>query len=235
MGKGKLSKFEEMKTFTNVFQPSFDEVFGKDFRMKGRWASEHFRNDHPIILELGCGKGEYTVGLAKQFPGQNFIGIDIKGARIWKGAKQAFHENILNAAFIRTRIEFINSFFGPGEIDEVWITFPDPQLKKRRNKKRLTAAHFLNSYREFLKDQGIVHLKTDNAVLYRYTRALAGQNGLPVHSATEDLYGAGLESEVFGIRTYYEEQFIEEGLNIHYLRFSLPAHLNIVEPEPEDE
>ena len=235
MGKGKIGKFEEMKTFSNVFQPSFEEVFGKDFRLKGKWAAEHFRNEHPIILELGCGKGEFTVGLAGIFPDKNFVGVDIKGARIWTGARQAYREQLSNAAFVRTRIELINSFFGKDEVEEIWLTFPDPQLKKRRNKKRLTAARFLNSYRGFLKVGGMVHLKTDNAVLYNYTRELIKANDLPLVSATEDLYGSDLADIVNGIRTYYEGQFIEEGLKIHYLKFELPRDKTITEPEPIDE
>ena len=177
MGKRKLGQFEELNTFSNVFQPSIDEVFGKDYRLKGKWAAGHFKNTNPVILELGCGKGEYTVGLAGLFPGQNFIGIDIKGARIWAGARQAIREKIPNVAFIRTRVEFITSVFGRDEVDEIWLTFPDPQLKTKRNKKRLTASKFLNSYREFLKDGGIVHLKTDNSVLYNYTLELVKNNG----------------------------------------------------------
>jgi tRNA (guanine-N7-)-methyltransferase len=235
VGKGKISKFKEMETFPNVFQPPFEEIFGKDFRLKGRWGMDHFGNGHPIILELGCGKGEYSVGLARLFPERNFIGIDIKGARIWTGARQAQVEGIPNVAFIRTRIEFINSFFGRDEVDEIWLTFPDPQLKKRRNKKRLTSPHFLNSYREFLKDRGSVHLKTDNPVLYRYTLELVEMNSLPLRAATTDLYGSEQPAPGFGIQTFYEKQFIEKRLSIHYLEFELPADITIGETEPEPE
>ena len=235
VGKGKLSKFEETKTFDNVFQPAFEQVFHKDFELKGHWASRHFRNNHPIILELGCGKGEYTIGLAERFPDTNFIGIDIKGARIWTGARKAYLEKIPNVAFIRTRIEFVNSFFGPAEVDEIWLTFPDPQLKKRRNKKRLTAARFLNLYRSLLKDNGIIHLKTDNALLYEYTLELARLNGLWVEYATNDLYGNENPELVHGIQTFYEKQFIAEGLNIHYLQFRLPSEKNILEPAEGEE
>lgn len=231
MGKAKISKFEEMKTFENVFQPSFEEVFGKDFRLKGKWGSEFFGNDHPITLELGCGKGEYSVGLARLFPERNFIGIDIKGARIWTGARLASEEGIRNVAFIRTRIEFINSFFTENEIDEIWLTFPDPQLKKRRNKKRLTSPRFLNSYRGFLRDGGSIHLKTDNAELFHYTLSVAELNGLPVRSATNDLYRGGQDSTAHGIQTFYEKQFLEAGLPIHYLAFELPATARVVEAE----
>lgn len=231
MGKGKISKFEEMKTFQNVFQPSFGEVFNKDFHLKGKWAAGHFRNSHPIILELGCGKGEYTVGLATVFPEKNFIGVDIKGARIWTGAKKAQEEKMTNVAFIRTRIEFINSFFGQDEVDEIWLTFPDPQLKKRRNKKRLTAPRFLNSYRGFLRDHGSIHLKTDNPVLYHYTLELVKQNSLNLVYATDDLYGSGDSDSIFGIQTFYEKQFIDEGRQIYYLKFELPGDHTIIEPE----
>lgn len=235
MGKGKLSKFEEMKTYSNVFQPPVAEVFRKDFSLKNDWNRAHFRNDHPLILELGCGKGEYTVGLAKKIPHKNFIGIDIKGARIYTGARQALKEQIVNVAFIRTRIEFINSFFAKDEVDEIWITFPDPQLKRRRNKKRLTASKFLNAYREFLRNGGIVHLKTDNAVLYHYTLSLVKENDLPLIFATEDLYGSKQHDVVHGIRTFYENQFIEAGLNIHYLQFRLLRDREIIEPAFQEE
>ena len=220
-----------MKCFDNVFQPQFEQVFNKDFKLKGHWASRHFNNSHPIILELGCGKGEYTIGLADRCPHINFIGIDIKGARIWTGARKAHQEKIPNVAFIRTRIEFVKSFFGPDEVDEIWLTFPDPQLKKRRNKKRLTAARFMNLYRGFLRDKGLVHLKTDNSVLYEYTLDLARQNDLKVEYATNDLYGSENAGHVQEIKTFYEKQFIAEGLNIHYLQFRLPNGQNIMEPE----
>jgi len=220
-----------MKTFDNVFQPTFEQVFKKDYELKGYWASRHFKNNNPIILELGCGKGEYAIGLAERFPGNNFIGIDIKGARIWTGAKKAYLEKISNVAFIRSRIELINSFFSSGEVDEIWLTFPDPQLKKRRNKKRLTGARFLNLYRGFLKDNGIIHLKTDNSILYEYTQALARLNRLSIEYATDNLYGSGNPEIVHGIKTFYEKQFIAEGLKIHYLQFRLPNDKNIMEAE----
>src|SRR6056297_2021303 len=174
-----------METFERVFQPRFDDVFRKDHLLKGRWSAEVFGNDRPIVLELGCGKGEYTIGLAEADPDRNYIGVDIKGARIWKGAKIAHEKELVNVAFLRTRIEFIESFFSPGEVEEIWITFPDPQLKRRRNKKRLTGSLFLNKYRNFLRDHGLVHLKTDSDLLYAYTRELLIFNGLESISETE--------------------------------------------------
>ena len=230
MGKRKLGQFEELNTFENVLQPSLEEVIDNDYRLKGKWATGHFNNNKPIILELGCGKGEYTVGLAGLFPGQNFIGIDIKGARIWSGARQALNEDIHNVAFIRTRIEFINSVFAKDEVDEIWLTFPDPQLKSRRVKKRLTASKFLNSYRKILKDGGIIHLKTDNAVLYQYTLDLIKKNELPLLFAKENLLGSEMSDVVYGIHTFYEMKFIEKELPIHYLKFELPSDKIIKEP-----
>lgn len=223
MGKGKLSRYKDLETFSNVVQPYFNEVFQQDFHLKNHWGERHFGNHHPLILELGCGKGEYTIGLARKYPDRNFIGVDIKGARIWKGAKQAHLDQIPNVAFIRTQIEFINSFFGKREVDEIWLTFPDPQLKKRRNKKRLTAPRFLNTYTSFLKDGGIIHLKTDSAVLYQYTRELITYNNLPLEYATKDLHGRGEADVAFGIQTFYEKLFVEQGLPIHYLKFRLPG------------
>ncbi len=219
-----------MKTFTNVFQPQFDDVYQKDFRLKGFWSGKYFKNANPIILELGCGKGEYTVGLARAYPQFNFIGVDIKGARIWTGAKMAVDENIKNVAFIRSRIEFVESFFGKDEIDEIWITFPDPQIKKRRNKKRLTGSRFLSTYRNFLKKDGLVHLKTDNEVMFSYTRELVKINNLELVSETNDLYRSDVYGPARDIQTFYEKQFLEEGLNIHYLQFRINHDEPIREP-----
>ena len=233
MGKGKLSKFEEMKSFDNVFQPSYEEIFQQDFHLKGHWAERHFGNDHPTVLELGCGKGEYTVGLAKKYPDVNFIGVDIKGARIWTGSKHAHREQISNVAFIRTRIEFLSSCFGKNEIEEIWLTFPDPQLKRRRNKKRLSSSRFLNIYNTFLRDGGIIHLKTDNPELYHYTRDLAEYNNLQLELTTEDLHGNHGDDIVFGIQTFYEKQFVSRGLPIHYLKFRLPTGRIVKEVEED--
>jgi tRNA (guanine-N7-)-methyltransferase len=223
-----------MKTFQRVFQPNFEDVYGKDHPLKGQWQEKVFGNDYPITLELGCGKGEYTISLARKYPERNFIGVDIKGARIWKGAKTANENDLRNVAFLRTRIELINSFFSEKEVNEVWITFPDPQLKKRRNKKRLTAPRFLNQYRAFLADNGTVHLKTDNGVLYRYTLALVEHNQLEILSSTDDLYNSDLVDDVRSIKTFYESRFLEEGARIHYLAFRLPSDKTISEPPDEE-
>lgn len=229
MGKNKLARFRELETLERVFQPPFGEVHWKDHPFKGQWAKEVFGNTLPLVLELGCGKGEYTVGLARKNPERNFIGVDIKGARIWKGARQAHEEGLRNVAFLRTRIDFICSFFGPREVDELWITFPDPQEKWRRQKKRLTGPYFLNQYRRMLRDGGRVHLKTDNPGLYSYTLALVKQNGLPIERHTDDLYPSGWTDESVTIQTYYETRFLAAGSKIHFLQFLLPAEREIKE------
>ncbi len=220
-----------METFQHVFQPPFQEIYNKDFHLKGKWNVGFFKNDNPITLELGCGKGEYTIGLSTQYPKQNFIGVDIKGARIWKGAKTAMNERLINVAFIRTRIEQITSFFARNEIAEIWLTFPDPQLKKKRNKKRLTAARFLNAYREFLSPDGCIHLKTDNQDLYDYTRQMIETNNLPLIFASENLYKEPRINPVLSITTYYEKQFLEQNRSIKYICFQLPTERVINESE----
>jgi len=226
----KLLRFNENERFTNVIQPKFDEVFNTNYPMKGKWHSEYFGNQNPIVLELGCGKGEYSIGLAQNFSYRNFIGIDIKGARLWKGAKYALTNNMRNVLFIRTRIDVINSLFAPDEISEIWITFPDPQLKKPL--KRLTSSRFLNRYRKLLITNGIVHLKTDSSELYEYTLQLAVDNNLVIRANTSDLYNSELADNILSIRTFYESQFISAGKSIKYLSFQLPAHNEIIEPKP---
>ncbi len=217
-----------MDTFSNVIQPSFEEVFGKDHRLKGQWRKVCFRNSQPLILELGCGKGEYTVGLARMFPRLNFVGIDIKGARMWRGAKTALEEGIENVVFLRTRIELINSFFDTGEVNEIWLTFPDPQPKKP--KKRLSSSRFLNSYKLFLAPRGKIHLKTDNEMLFRYTLELIDKNNLLAEEVYENLYKEKTADPVLNIKTYYEKQFLEQGLPISYLGFRLGQADQIIEP-----
>lgn len=222
-----------METLERVFQPPFEEVFGKNYYLKGKWSSQVFGNDHPLVLELGCGKGEYTIGLARQDPGRNYMGLDIKGARIWKGARTANEEAIHNVAFLRTRIDFIESFFERNEVEALWITFPDPQEKKRRQKKRLTGSLFLNRYRTFLVDGGTINLKTDNPLLYTYTLELARYNKLSIIRNTDDLYRENWRDEAVSIQTFYESRFLAMGARIHYIEFRLPADRVIKEPPYE--
>ena len=233
MGKGKLAKFAEMETFSNVFQYPFSVVDNVPFEMKGHWRELYFKNNHPVVLELGCGKGEYTVELARLYPEMNFIGVDIKGARMWTGAKQALEAGLKNVAFLRTNIEIIDRFFAESEVQEIWLTFSDPQMKNAH--KRLTSTFFLNRYRKFLVDGGIVHLKTDSNFLFTYTTCMVKENKLPVVFSTEDLYHTeGLDEEthkILSIQTYYESMWIERGLNIRYMKFFLPQQGELVEPE----
>lgn len=233
MGKGKLAKFAEMETFSNVFQYPFSVVDNVPFEMKGHWREQYFKNNHPVVLELGCGKGEYTVELARLYPEMNFIGVDIKGARMWTGAKQALEAGLKNVAFLRTNIEIIDRFFAESEVQEIWLTFSDPQMKNAH--KRLTSTFFLNRYRKFLVDGGIVHLKTDSNFLFTYTTCMVKENKLPVVFSTEDLYHTeGLDEEthkILSIQTYYESMWIERGLNIRYMKFLLPQQGELVEPE----
>jgi tRNA (guanine-N7-)-methyltransferase len=221
VGKNKLARWAELETFNNVLQPGEDSGLGKNHPLKGKWKSEFFHNHNPLILELGCGRGEYTIGLAEKFLNNNYIGIDIKGARIWRGAKTAYERKMLNVAFLRTRIEFINSFFGEDEVDEIWLTFPDPHPGKRNSNKRLTCPWFLNNYRNFLKDNGIIHLKTDNSELFYYTKNIAECNALQIIAETNDLYSEKPENDIVSIRTHYEDLFLKDGLKIHYLSFRL--------------
>ena len=228
MGKNKLKKFAEMETMDCVFQFPFSAL-SEGCPLRGKWNERCFHNDHPIVLELGCGKGEYAVGLGKRFPEKNFIGIDIKGARMWTGAKQVVAEGLTNVAFLRTSIELIERLFAPGEVSEIWITFPDPQMKKAG--KRLTSTRFLGSYRHVLKPGGIIHLKTDSPFLYTYTREVVRINALPVVVDTDDLYASGLADDILEIKTYYERQWLSRGLTIKYLQFHLPPDVPLTEPD----
>ena len=262
MGKGKLAKFADMETYENVFQCPYSAVedsidlqsrgWGEwSYDLRGIWRNAYFKNQNPIVLELGCGKGEYTVELARQFPDMNFIGVDIKGARMWTGATQALNEGLKNVAFLRTNIEIIDHFFGEDEVQEIWLTFSDPQMKNPR--KRLTSTHFMERYRRFLTDNGVIHLKTDSNFLYTYTTLMAGKNQLPVDFATDDLYGdlsAEKSKTVEGttapsfllsqaplleLKTYYEQMWIARGLTIKYIRFRLPHSTPLAEPDVEIE
>lgn len=214
MGKDKLRKFVEINTFTNVLQ--LDE--GKP--MKGQWATKYFGNRHPIVLELACGKGEYTVNLARQFPEKNFIGIDYKGNRIWRGAKTALEDGIANVAFLRIQIETILDYFAEGEVAEIWITFPDPQPQKSREKKRLTHPTFLEKYRQIMEQGGILHLKTDNDGLYVYTLERLTELRLTIRLKTEDLYHSSFVDDVLAIKTHYEQKYLEKDKNINYVKWS---------------
>ena len=252
MGKNKLSKFADMREYPHVFEypiyykankPAGQQANGAECvlppcPLKGRWREDFFHNSNPIVLELGCGRGEYTVGLAERYPNQNFIGVDIKGARMWSGATEALNKGLTNVAFLRTSIEFIDRFFCRGEVEQIWITFPDPQMKKYT--KRLTSTPFLVRYSHILVPDGIVHLKTDSPFLYIYTDALLRTNHLPTEVNTVDLYGTTsqrvngpMSQEAASIQTYYESQWLERGMTIKYIRFRLPANPVLTEPDIE--
>ncbi|MDR2810061.1 MAG: tRNA (guanosine(46)-N7)-methyltransferase TrmB [Tannerellaceae bacterium] len=233
MGKNKQAKFEMMATYPHVFQASFDIRKEDGFALKGHWRDGFFRNTHPLVLELGCGKGEYTIGLGRRRPDANFIGVDIKGARMWSGAKESLEAGMRNVAFLRTRIEFLPAFFAPGEVSELWLTFPDPQMKKRN--KRLTSTAFLRLYQQTLAPGGKIHLKTDSHFLYTYTLALARVNRFPVPLCCDDLYQSHPHSEILSIRTAYEQQWIERGIAIKYLCFVYEERETLVEPDMEIE
>ncbi|MBL6657433.1 MAG: tRNA (guanosine(46)-N7)-methyltransferase TrmB [Flavobacteriales bacterium] len=220
MAKNKLRKFSQMAEYSNVFQPTFEEL-KTGFKNKGQWKKDVFKNDNPLIVELGCGKGEYSVGLAKKYPNKNFLGVDVKGARMWKGATDANEENISNVAFLRTRIEFIEYCFANNEVDEIWITFPDPQIKKKRAKNRLTHPVFLERYSRILKKDGLIHLKTDSQFLHGYTLGIIEGNQRVLEDAEHDIYNAQLQRPDMSIKTHYENLFLDKDMPITYLRFRL--------------
>lgn len=234
MGKNKLRKFAELEGNPLVLQYPFGVVRESGFPLKGRWRKEFFGNDNPIVLELGCGKGEYTVGLAHRFPDKNFIGIDIKGARIWSGATTAMRAEMKNVAFVRTSIELLEYFFAPGEVSEIWITFPDPQMKKVN--KRLTGTRFVEMYRHVLAPGGVIHLKSDSPFLYAYTSMMARHNGLSVLADTADLYATiAPDDPILNIRTHYEQQWLERGLTIKYFSFIPGTEPPLAEPPEAEE
>lgn len=220
--KNKLKRFKENETFANVVQPSREALVQSNFALKGNWRQQFFKNDNPLVLELGCGKGEYSVALAKKCPNKNFIGIDIKGARFWRGAKTAIEDNIPNVGFLRTQIELIDYAFANHEVDEIWITFPDPQIKYKRTKHRMTNAAFLERYKKVLKPEGIVNLKTDSEFMHGYTLGMLHGAGHEILYANHDVYKQeGSPEEVTGIQTFYESQYLEQNKAITYVKFKI--------------
>ena len=234
MPKNKLKRFADMVDYPNVIAPKFGEVFRTDFRLKGRWTHEVFGNDRPLVLELGCGKGEYTVALARKHPEKNFIGVDIKGSRMWVGATDALQHHLTNVVFLRTRIEFITSCFASGEVSEIWITFPDPQPQESRVNKRLTSTRFLQSYSGIMQPEGVIHLKTDSRSLFEYTCQIAERNQLNVSVCTDDLYHSGYADDILSVQTYYEKIFMDQGFTIKYMKFSIPEDVTFVELPKKD-
>lgn len=228
MGKDKLKRFNELKTFPNFYQnldfkkPALVDVNGENIDLKGKWNSQHFKNENPITLELACGKGEYTFGLAKKFKDRNFIGIDIKGARIHKGAKEALAEGLDNAAYLRTKIELLTEFFAPGEVSEIWIVFSDPFPKDRHSKHRLTSPNFIDMYKEICAPNAIINVKTDSELLFDYTLGVLDGRGMKYNLVERDIYRKGTTvPELTEIQTFYEKMHIEDGRNINYVNFNL--------------
>ncbi|MDE6078221.1 MAG: tRNA (guanosine(46)-N7)-methyltransferase TrmB [Muribaculaceae bacterium] len=232
MGKNKLKKFADMDTFRCALQYPREVLLAEGFPYYGKWNGGFFSQEGPITLELGCGKGEYTVALAKSNQDRNYIGVDIKGARMWSGARTVEEEGITNAAFLRAEIENIDKFFAPGEVDEIWITFPDPQMQKTR--KRLTSTRFLEMYGRFLKPGGVINLKTDSPFLYEYTKRLAELNGFEILTITDDLYGSGMADPVSSIKTYYESQWLSRGKKIKLISMRPGRLTDLKEPEADD-
>lgn len=229
MGKGKLAKWKELATFERVFEPPMQSAIdGQDHAYRGKWSQSVFGNDHPIILELGCGKGEYTIAQARRNPGYNFIGVDIKGQRVWRGAKTINEERIENVAFLRTRIEFIDRYFGPGEVSEIWLTFSDPQPKDEKGTKRITSSVFIeNRYKNILKPGSIIHVKSDSPLLYELSKASYIEAGYQINYDSADVYGELIHrvpddlKELLEVKTFYEQMWLEEGRNIHYLQIQI--------------
>lgn len=233
MGKNKLQKFADMANFPHVFEYPYSVADNVPFAMKGKWGEAFFKNNNPIVVELGCGRGEYTVGLGKMFPDKNFIAVDIKGARMWSGATGSLEAGLKNVAFLRTNIEIIDRFFAENEVSEIWLTFSDPQMKKAT--KRLTSTYFMERYRRFVKPDGIIHVKTDSNFMFTYTKYMIEENQFPVKFITEDLYHAEPDDDILNIKTYYEQQWLDRGLSIKYIKFLLPQATELKEPEAEIE
>lgn len=227
MGKGKLAKWAENQHFDHVFEPSLNEIIEGATFMKGEWHEKVFQNSNPITVELGCGKGEYTMGLARLYPDRNFLGVDVKGHRFWSGARESLDEELSNVAFLRTKIEFINSFFDKDEVDEIWLTFSDPQPKDQRGTKRITSPIFIDRYKKFLPKGSLIHIKSDSQWLYDNTIAELKSNAYEVIHDTNDLYGGYIDTiegdlaDILRIKTYYEELFTERGAVIKYIQFKV--------------
>ncbi|MBR2301655.1 MAG: tRNA (guanosine(46)-N7)-methyltransferase TrmB [Bacteroidaceae bacterium] len=233
MAKGKLQKFADMREYENVVEFPYSVADNVEFPLYGKWKQNFFKNDNPIVLELGCGRGEYTVALARRFPDKNFIGVDIKGARMWTGATEAISDNLANVGFLRTNIEIINRLFAKGEVSEIWLTFPDPQMKKQT--KRLTSSLFLARYAQILADDAVIHLKTDSNFMFTYTKYITEVNNLPLVDCIDNVYAQEQVSEILSIRTYYESQWLERGITIKYISFRLTKNDSFVEPDVEIE
>ena len=233
MGKGKLKKFADMAAYPNVVEHPYSVIDDVEFPLKGNWNRDFFKNGNPIVLELGCGRGEYTVALAKQYPDKNFIGVDIKGARMWTGATEAIEAGLTNVGFLRTNIEIIDRLFAEGEVSEIWLTFPDPQMKKYT--KRLTSSLFLQRYSKILAPDAVIHLKTDSNFMFTYTKYVTEVNALPVKECISDVYAQECVSDILSIRTYYESQWLERGITIKYISFMLAGKDAFVEPDVEIE
>ncbi|MBL8000987.1 MAG: tRNA (guanosine(46)-N7)-methyltransferase TrmB [Flavobacteriales bacterium] len=228
MGKNKLFRFAENEVFEHVVQPTFEELMAGNFPLKGRWNADMFKREAPLVLELGCGRGEYTTGLAQLAPEKNYLGVDIKGARIWRGARTAQEQGLANVAFLRTHVDHLLHCFAPHEASEIWLTFSDPQVKKAKARKRLTSPLFLARYKQVLKPGGLIHLKTDSPLLYEYTLEQVEAHKLPLLEKSDDVYAdlvnrvSPAEQAVLNIRTYYERMWLTEGRKIHYVRFAIP-------------
>ena len=233
MAKGKLQKFADMREYANVVEHPYSIADNIEFPLRGNWKKNFFKNDNPIVLELGCGRGEYTVALARRFPEKNFIGVDIKGARMWTGATEAIREGLSNVGFLRTNIEIIDRLFAQGEVSEIWLTFPDPQMKKQT--KRLTSSLFLSRYSKILSADAVVHLKTDSNFMFTYTKYITEVNNLPLVECIGDVYAQECVGDILSIRTYYESQWLERGLTIKYISFRLAGKEAFIEPEVEIE